>query len=179
MTTQKPSFSRPVHLREIPATGRHFILDTDEAERRAVAAQLGLPDVAALTAKLHVTPFRKDGLAVEGTIHARLTQICVVTAEPFESEVEAPVAIRFSPDGQDPNAEFDLAELNDPEAEDPPDLLVGDTIDLGAIVSEFLALALDPYPRKPGAAFEGDADPAGLSPFAALDALKGKDSGRK
>lgn len=176
MTNPTPHFSRPVHLREIPATGRHFMIETNEDERRAVARQLGLPDVAALTAKLHVTPFRKDGLAVEGTILAKITQICVVTAEPFESKVEAPVDIRFSPDGQDPNAEFDLAELNDPEAEDPPDLLVGDTIDLGAVVSEFLALALDPYPRKPGATFEGDGDEAGLSPFAALNRLKDKDS---
>ncbi|MBP0579009.1 DUF177 domain-containing protein [Labrys sp. LIt4] len=176
MTTQTPHFSRPVHLREIPATGRHFVIDTNEDERRAVARQLGLPSVAALTAKLHVTPFRKDGLAVDGSIHALITQICVVTAEPFESEIEAPVDIRFSPDGQDPNAEFDLAELNDPEAEDPPDLLVGDAIDLGAIVSEFLALALDPYPRKPGVTFEGGEDEASLSPFAALDRLKGKDS---
>ncbi|MGO4336912.1 DUF177 domain-containing protein [Labrys sp. KB_33_2] len=176
MTNETPHFSRPVHLREVPPTGRYFVIETNEDERRAIARQLGVPDVAALTAKLHVTPFRKDGLAVDGTIRARLTQICVVTAEPFESEVDAPVDVRFSPDGQDPNAEFDLAELHNPDAEDPPDLLSGDTIDLGAIVCEFLALALDPYPRKPGAAFEGDEDEAGLSPFAALNKLKDKDS---
>jgi uncharacterized metal-binding protein YceD (DUF177 family) len=176
MTNETPHFSRPVHLREIPPTGRHFAIEATEDERRTFARQLGLPAVAALTAKFHVTPFRKDGLAVNGTIRARLTQICVVTAEPFESEVEAPVDIRFSPDGQDPNAEFDLAELNDPEAEDPPDLLAGDTIDLDAVISEFLALALDPYPRKPGASFEGDENEASLSPFAALNRLKDKDS---
>lgn len=176
MTSDTLHFSRPVQLREIPPTGRHFIVETNADERQAVAQQLGLPAIAALSAKLQVMPFRKDGLAVDGTIHARLTQVCVVTAEPFENEVEAPVDIRYSPDGKDPNADFDLAELNDPDAEDPPDLLVGDSIDLGAVVSEFLALALDPYPRKPGAVFEEGDDKATLSPFAALNTLKNKDS---
>jgi uncharacterized metal-binding protein YceD (DUF177 family) len=175
MINDEPIFSRPVHVREIPGSGRHFNITTTEAERRAVARQLGLPGIAELTAKLVVAPFGKEGLAVEGSVHARLTQTCVVSAEDFESTVEAPVEIRFSPDGQDPNADFDLAELNDPDAEDPPDLLTGGEIDLAAVIAEFLALALDPYPRKPGIAFESPDDEEDASPFAALNALKDKD----
>lgn len=174
MTTDTPSFSRPVHVHEIPGAGRTFNITTSEPERDAVAHQLGLPGIAELTAKLVVTPFRKDGLAVSGTIHSLLTQTCVVSADDFESAVEAPVDIRFSPDGKDPNADFDLAELTNPDAEEPPDLLSGDAIDLGAIVTEFLALELDPYPRKPGVAFEGLGEDPALSPFAALNALKNK-----
>lgn len=174
MTNDKPLFSRPVHVHEIPGAGRHFNIETTAQERAAVALLLALPGIAALSAKLVVTPFRKDGLAVSGTIHSRLTQTCVVSADDFDSTVEAPVEIRFSPDGRDPNAEFDLAELNDPQAEEPPDLLTGDQIDLGAVIVEFLALALDPYPRKPGVAFEGFEEDPALSPFAALNALKNK-----
>jgi uncharacterized metal-binding protein YceD (DUF177 family) len=174
MSDDKPIFSRPVHIHEIPGSGRHFNITTTEPERDAVAHQLGLPRIAELTAKLLVKPFRKDGLAVGGTIHARLTQTCVVSADDFESTVDAPVDIRFSPDGKDPNADFDLAELNDPEAEDPPDLLTGGEIDLGAVIAEFLALALDPYPRKPGIDFEAPREDPSLSPFAALNALKDK-----
>ena len=40
------------------------------------------------------------------------------------------------------------------EAEEPPDAIVDGKIDLGALAAEFLALGLDPYPRKPGASFE-------------------------
>ena len=174
MSNDNLSFSRPVHVSDIPGAGRHFNITSTAEERALVARQLGLPAIAELTAKLTVTPFRKEGLAVDGTVRARLTQICVVSADNFESMVEAPVTIRFSPDGRDPNAEFDLAELNGPEAEDPPDLLIGGVIDLGDIVREFLALALDPYPRKPGAEFAAPGEEAGLSPFAALNALKNK-----
>ena len=48
-------------------------------------------------------------------------------------------------------------------------------IDLGALTAEFLALGLDPYPRKPGVDFSYQ-DPADEkdSPFAALGKLKGE-----
>jgi hypothetical protein len=56
---------------------------------------------------------------------------------------------------------------------EPPDLIVDGQIDFGAVVVEFLALALDPYPRKPGAAFAGgDPEPVRQSPFEALRDLK-------
>ena len=42
----------------------------------------------------------------------------------------------------------------DAEDADIPDPLVGGRIDFGALTAEFLALGLDPYPRKPGIAFE-------------------------
>jgi len=41
-------------------------------------------------------------------------------------------------------------------------------------VVEALSLALDPFPRKPGAAFEAPLETQPLSPFAALDHLRRK-----
>ena len=53
--------------------------------------------------------------------------------------------------------------------EDGPDPLIGGVVDLGALAGEFLTLALDPYPRKPGAAFEEPAPAVPEeSPFSAL-----------
>ena len=55
------------------------------------------------------------------------------------------------------------------DEEDEPDPVVDGKIDLGALASEFFALGLDPYPRKPGAVFVEDAnsEPGDWS-FAAL-----------
>jgi len=53
--------------------------------------------------------------------------------------------------------------------DDPPDPLIGGAVDLGSVVSEHLTLALDPYPRKPGAQFvEPAAEDGVVSPFAQL-----------
>jgi hypothetical protein len=172
MTEHDLPFSRPMSLADVPPNGRSVSVVTSEEERLGLARLLQLPAIAALEATLIVSPYGKDGLEVEGEIHAQLTQICVVTGEPFESDVISPVEIRFSPHGQDPNAPVGPEEFVDPEAEDPPDLLVGGRIDLGAIVSEFLALALDPYPKKPGASFGTHVGPGTESPFGALSSLK-------
>ena len=59
--------------------------------------------------------------------------------------------------------------------EDPPDPIVDGKIDLGALAAEFLALGLDPYPRKPGVAFDPPEPQGGRdSPFAALAEPKKK-----
>jgi hypothetical protein len=175
MSEQTPPLSRPLTLGEVPAKGRDIALSTSEDERRGVAALLRIPGVSELTSVLHVERFGPDGLSVTGEIHAHISQICVVTSETFDSDIVAPVDIRFSPDGVDPNSDIALADLADPDAEDPPDRMVGGRIDLGTVVTEFLALALDPYPRKPGVEFSGEAaDPDVASPFAALSRLKDK-----
>jgi len=46
----------------------------------------------------------------------------------------------------------------DPDGPDIPDQFTGDSIDVGAVVAEFAALAIDPYPRKPDAAFPETAE---------------------
>ena len=52
-------------------------------------------------------------------------------------------------------------------------MLVDDKVDLGAYVVEDLSLAIDPFPRKPGVAFEAPEQTGELSPFAVLAKLKG------
>ncbi|SRR6266508_57742 len=61
---------------------------------------------------------------------------------------------------------------------DAPEPLVGGVVDLGALATEYLMLGIDPYPRKPGAVFEGAAvGDSPTNPFAALAALKKKQGG--
>jgi len=40
-----------------------------------------------------------------------------------------------------------------PDGEEPPEPVVGDTVDLGEVVAEQLALEIELFPRTPGAAF--------------------------
>ena len=67
----------------------------------------------------------------------------------------------------------------DIDAEDPPDVLESDQVDLGAYVIEHVSLDIDPYPRKPGAEFAPPEDEAAkVTPFDALAPLSDRLAGR-
>ena len=99
----------------------------------------------------------RGGVRVTGEVHAEVTQLCVVSLEPFAATVDEPVDVRFAPAEAAETARRagdDDAEMVEVGGEDPPDPIVDGKIDLGALAAEFFALGLDPYPRKPGVAFD-------------------------
>jgi uncharacterized metal-binding protein YceD (DUF177 family) len=150
-------------------------LQADEAARGRIAKALGLDALESLTAELKVSPWL-DGVQVDGRWTARVRQTCGVTLEPFETDLHGELHLRALPEGSaalggadEGGGELDL----DPEGDDPPDVLADDRIDLGAYVVEDLSLAIDPFPRKPGVAFEAPEQKGEPSPFAVLAKLKG------
>lgn len=149
---------------QAPVTHR---LEANEAEREKLGPRLGLPAIAALSG-VFVLHHEKNGV-IAGTLEMRaeVTQICVVTLEPFPARVAERTALRFVPAGE--LAGEDGLVL-DPETLEGPDEIPydGEGIDLGAALAEQLALALDPYPRKPGAQLPAEAGEAQKNPFAAL-----------
>jgi uncharacterized metal-binding protein YceD (DUF177 family) len=157
--------SRPIRVADLPAEGMDVTVETTPEEREALARDLKLPAVHAVTGTFHLSGTRSR-VRVSGHVDATVSQICVVTLDPFESDLHEDVDVAFAaPSG--PSA---------PQGEDPPDEIVDGTIDLGALTAEFLVLGLDPYPRKPGVDFAhegGNERPK--SPFAALGRLKGKE----
>lgn len=188
-----PTFSRPLAVDDVPPEGLDLTISATEAERQALAAEDGLEGLAKLEGDLHVLPWRQGGLAVTGEVRARITQICVVTLDPFDTEIVepldvkfAPAPVAFSPTPQETRRTRNVARRAAAEpppvinltldSEDPPDPIIDGRIDLGALVAEFLALGLDPYPRKPGVEFQespgAGPDQAQESPFAKLEALK-------
>ena len=172
-----PEFHRPLaveRLREAGGAADRF--EADARERAALARRYAVPGVTAFAVSAAAAPWGPGGWRVEGRARATLTQTCVVTLEPVETEIDEPFARWFAPEARMEEA----AALLDPEARDDLEPL-GAEIDLGEIAAEIAALAIDPYPRKLGAAFEGrlhgppDAAPLtdeAARPFAKLAALK-------
>jgi hypothetical protein len=161
-----PTFSRPVRAADVPAEGKRVEIVADDRERAALARDFGLPGIDRFTAVFELARTRAGGLAVSGRLDADVRQTCVVTLDPFEAHVAERVDIVFLPE--------DAPGAHETVDEDV-DVLVDGRVDLGALASEFLALALDPHPRKPGAVFEAVADreSAPISPFSALGAVAG------
>ncbi|AFL49537.1 uncharacterized metal-binding protein YceD (DUF177 family) [Sinorhizobium fredii] len=176
----KPAFSYPVKVGHISANPVGVHLSANEAERRALAALWKVNEVRSLAADLQIGRWKKDGVKIKGEVRAELVQTCVVTLGPVEAEISEPVEAIFVPEGSRlaRQADNDGGEMIlDPSGPDIPDTFSGDTIDVGVVVSEQVALAIDPYPRKQGAVFgerieSSAADDKRPNPFAVLKDLK-------
>jgi len=160
----------PVAVAEVAETGERFDLVADADIRAAVARIAGLRDLPRFEANFEVTRHGDGGLRVAGRISATVGQACVVTLEPLTNEVAEEVNLLFVP--QPTAVEGDEADTPG-EKPDEAEPLIGGSIDLGALATEFLILGLDPYPRKPGAIFQSPPEVVpDAGPFAALAVLK-------
>jgi uncharacterized metal-binding protein YceD (DUF177 family) len=167
----------PVRLEDVPETGLHLDLAADAQVRAGLTALSGVTDIPRLEAALDVTR-RGDGLRVTGRVSATVGQTCVVTLESLQNELDERMDVIFAPAASAfAAAELEAEDLAEDALGEPPEILSDGTADVGAIAAEFLLLAIDLYPRKPGAEFKPPADQgATVSPFAALAKLKnGKD----
>ena len=169
--------SRPIRVESITLRPVPVEIAPEQGDLPGIAAFLGVASVEALKASYSLSR-NGDRVKLEGMIRASLHQNCVVTLDPFPVELNVPVKLDFAPQEEiaamaspSEGDEIDIEVLLNEE--DPPEPIVDGVIDLGGITLEFLALALDPYPRKPGASFESSAGDTGAeSPFAALAKLK-------
>jgi uncharacterized metal-binding protein YceD (DUF177 family) len=160
--------SRPQDVTNVPPQGIQVHVEATAEECAALAKDFKLPAIHALSGDYKLTGSAK-GVHVAGQVRASVTQTCVVSLDPFDSVIEEEVEVDFAqPQGMPAEPPTEMHEY------EPPDEIINGQIDLGALTAEFLALGLDPYPRKPGVDFEyKHGDDRKDSPFAALNKLKG------
>lgn len=173
MTDIERPWSATIRLDEIGETGRRVELEASEAVRAALAKPAGVDAIERLVARFDLTRRGRDRLQVNGEVSATVRQTCVVTLEPVMNEINEAIDLTFAPP-RDPTSESTEIEVDPVPSGEELEPLTGNAVDLGLIATEFFMLGIDPYPRKPGAAFDAPqaaADPAG-HPFAALAALQ-------
>jgi hypothetical protein len=159
-----PEFSRRLVLARVGPDGRQETLDATREECVALARRFGISDVGRLHALLRLHPAAGGGVEAKGRLQATVTQDCVVTLDPVEQTIEEDIRLLLLPPGREP------ADGPDDMDEVPSD--PAGVVDLGEALAEQLALALDPYPRAPGAMLPGIMEAASPSPFAALAGLR-------
>ncbi len=169
-------WSVTVAVVQIPDTGLHREFAASPNERNAIADLGDLRAVVSASVSLDLTLMRQGRVHVAGTVRARVGQICVITLDPIESDIDEAIDLIFAPPEQIPALAdlVDDAAESDAEIPDPPEPIVDGVIDLGRLATDALLLAIDPHPRKPGAVFEPPVIPDDPEdhPFAALKALK-------
>lgn len=148
-------FSRFV---EADSVGTHRMerrISANPEERAALAKRFGLLGIDRLEAVFSLKRAGGGVIHVSGELEAEVTQACVVTLAPVPAQVREAFAADFSDEDRRRPADPDL----DFGAEDPPEPIRNGHIDLGELAAEQLALALDPYPRAPGAAIPAEFRP--------------------
>jgi uncharacterized metal-binding protein YceD (DUF177 family) len=158
-----PEMPRPLAIARIGKAMSYDVVAT-EAERRALAIRMGVPAIHSLRCAFELTPEGDDVIRAAGALRAALRQVCVVTLEPFDTEIAEDFRVRFVPAGTE-SEEIDL------EADDEIGYENG-VVDLGEAASEQLALAMDPFPRKPGVELPAEAGGPATGAFAALASLR-------
>ncbi len=141
-----PEFSHALAVDKIPPTGVTQTLEADEGQRKALAQRFGLIELPMLRAEFLAEPADAGlTIAVRGKIMADVVQRCVVTLEPLPARIDTMIDVIFA------QATPDTPDLDPEESEVEP--IVNGLIDLGELAAQHLGVALDPYPRKPGATF--------------------------
>jgi uncharacterized metal-binding protein YceD (DUF177 family) len=144
-----PEFSRPERVDNISERERVVEVEARPAEREALARRFDLIAVERLTASFAI---RREhaGLTARGKVTADVVQACSITGEPVASQVDEQADLLFVPAGPG-GAAAEEAEVE--LSADALDTIIyeGSKIDLGEAAAETMALALDPFPRAPGA----------------------------
>ncbi|RUX00821.1 MAG: DUF177 domain-containing protein [Mesorhizobium sp.] len=149
------------NVARLPQKGLPVVIEADPAQRAALAEAHGLLSVEAYRAELLVASWKRNGVKVSGRVEAEITQACIVTLDPVQAHIDEPVEALLLPEdsklgrqGFDGGGEI----LLDADGPDSPETFSGDTIDVGALAEQFFGLAIDPYPRKPGASLDAGDD---------------------
>lgn len=144
MSAVVPEFSRRVELARLGVHEAVYPICAKPEEREALARRFGLLALGRLEAEIRLQRLSGAMVRLNGRLGADVVQACVISLEPVASAVDQEFTVLY---GQAGNGKSVMVDLETDEAE-PFD---GDAIDIGEAVAQHLALALDPYPRAPGA----------------------------
>lgn len=161
-----PELHHPVPLDRISPAGLDVSIDASALECQALADRMLIPAIRSFTCRFHLTRQGDSTVVAHGHLVASVVQTCVVSLDDFDATIEEKFQVRFVPAGEEDDDD-------DPESIDEIGY-EGRIIDLGEAAAEQLGLALDPYPRKPGAALPEVSGEEEMNPFAALAALRSK-----
>lgn len=183
-----PEWSHLINVDEIDGLGATFTISPDEESCAALVRRLDVKDIADVVAEVTL---KQQGqvVHVSGSARARITQNCVVTLDPVETQLEEDFEAWFA----DPDQAISISkarrerELKKGHSEVPmleenedPEPIVNGQIDLGELVVQYLSLGINPYPHAEGVEYQNpeeeqrEASELRKNPFAALKDWKDK-----
>ncbi|QQG35233.1 MAG: DUF177 domain-containing protein [Micavibrio aeruginosavorus] len=155
----EPEWSVLIDAHSVTSNAQKLRIAASEEERKALAQRLGVTAIASLSADLTLHRERGNIINVNGLMKANITQPCVVTLDPVQTQIEETfegwyadqerivmlAKARHDRLGRLADSEVPILD----ESEDPEPLING-MIDIGELVVQHLSLALDRFPRRRG-----------------------------
>lgn len=178
-----------VNIEDVGAEPKTYSFTASAQQRADMARRFAIPSIEKASAS--VTLQRAGGGVIHamGTVRADLTQSCVISLAPVSASVEDEFegwygdknkAVSFARAKNDREAKKTNMESEILEESVDPEPIIGGKIDIGELATQYLSLALDPYPQAEGAArafgVKTENETAGTrkSPFEALKDWKEK-----
>ena len=155
-----------LELDKVDDSGQEISIEAPEGSKPLLERRLDISGLDELKADLRIEPQAGGVFHVLGRMHAKIIQLCVVTAEPIESLIEEEVegwfidheagVTSFAKAQKDrvAGASKGHAEVEVMDESEDPEPAVGGQIDLGEFIVQNLSLAINPYPHKEGAHYE-------------------------
>ena len=147
-----PELSRPINVAEIQDDYLISQIIANEEECFRLAKRFDLVELKSFSANVKISRLSSQPIiVVEGTLNAKVVQQCVVTLEPILNNISYALVCKYSEAQKLINTElvdFDVM------TEDPPEFIVDGQFDIGIILTEYLGVELDPFPRSLGANYD-------------------------
>ncbi|MFC7704110.1 YceD family protein [Plastorhodobacter daqingensis] len=139
-------FSHPLRVADLPTRKpTRFSITPSAPELATIAAAIGADALRKVQLTGELRPLGRTDWELEAQLGATVVQPCIVTLAPVTTRIEEPVARRWLRDLPEPSG--DEIEMPEDDTQEP----LGAVIDLGAVLTEALALAMPLYPRAPDA----------------------------
>lgn len=175
-----------VDVEKLSSEPKTFSFKADERQCMDLARRFGIVSVEEAEAVVTLQKISGGIIHAMGTVRADLTQSCVVSLAPVAAHVEdefegwfgdkAASAVSFAKARSEREVKKGHTEIEVMEESADPEPIIGGKVDIGELATQYLSLALDPYPQAEGVANvyvsepKEDNDGAELrkSPFEAL-----------
>lgn len=134
---------------EIEREPRTYELEASPEQLTALKERFELVALNSLSAKVKIhSRGMDDGIFIEGQVQADLVQRCIASLRDVPEVVDAPFSLLLvdveTADRMD--ADESYLDADQPEY----DALEGDTVEVGEVVAQTVAISMNPYPRAEG-----------------------------
>ncbi len=152
-----------VKIEELGNNPKTFNFKADEQQRIDMARRFGIVSVESAQASVTLQPIGGGSIHAIGSVSADVTQSCVVSLMPVQTHAEDEFegwfgdknkALSFAKAKSDREAKKGQTEIEILEESVDPEPIINGKIDIGELATQYLSLALEPFPKIEGVAYE-------------------------